>query len=118
MNDQSIVFRAVDAGDITHVRRLLHADSRCWDENIIAANLGKLYLLSCQSKQRDKVLGVLCGSCASGEPVIDWIAVHPIYPEKMIREIMAQEFQGLFWHTMSRKSKSWAADWTAVPQST
>lgn len=91
MNDGCILFRAANPGDVSQIRRLLHANCRSWNEPSNLADLETLYLLYC----RDQLLGVLCGTEPAAKAVVHWVEVHPLYAEKLIREIMVREFQGI-----------------------
>ena len=112
MPDSSIIFRAADPDDIANIRQLLHANCRIWDEGSNRDHLGNLYLLICH----DKLMGVLSGTCNFAKPAIDWIAVHPLYSEAMIRDIMRQEFEGLFWINVPQTRPPVSADLAISPQ--
>lgn len=84
-----VVIRPATSGDIADIWRLLHCEGRDMSDEDIAAILGDLYLLY----QGAKLVGVYRDS-RSGEEA--WASVHPLYPQGVVEEIMAEAVNGLF----------------------
>jgi hypothetical protein len=88
--DLTIMIRQARLEDIENIWNLLHANCRTWTAQQINVNLAKMYVLV----KNYKILGVLCGSFNLGGTEIEWIEIHPFYPEHALREVMVQGLLG------------------------
>lgn len=88
MTSEGICFEKAHPLDLRSIWYLLHANSRMLSEERLLADLDRLYILH----YRQRILGVLCGTYEQRKVIIHWVAVHPLYPEKSLREAMIREF--------------------------
>lgn len=88
MQDSSLTFRPAEAGDLNTIWSLLHADSKAWGEERINANLNRMYLLF----RSGKLIGVLLADDAK---YVDWLAVHPLYPENELSDLLLKCYDNL-----------------------
>lgn len=86
MNNPYILFRRAEIEEVETIWDILHSQSVSWDDAMIVKNLPRLFLLLIGQK----IIGILhCSDLNS--MCIEWIAVHPRYPEKMFRELMLDQ---------------------------
>ncbi len=88
MTHDGICFEKAHPFDLQSIWYLLHANSQMMREEGILAVLDRLYILH----YRQRILGVLCGTYEQRKVIIHWVAIHPLYPEKSLREAMIREF--------------------------
>jgi hypothetical protein len=87
MLNNAITIRPAETEDIKDIWDLLHASSKTWSPEHITSQLDKLTVLV----KENKILGVLYGIISPGKNTeIIWVAIHPMYPEKKLREVMIQ----------------------------
>jgi hypothetical protein len=85
-----VIIRSATAADIPAIWRLLHSEGRTMDDGVIAAALARLYVLA-----RGKTLvGVYHAGRRDGGAQV-WAAVHPLFGERLVEEIMALTVNGL-----------------------
>lgn len=89
MEKEFITVRAAARVDIPGMWRLLHCEGRDLDEAAIAAGLGNFYVLS----RGPELLGVYHAGAAAGSG--DWAAVHPLFGQDLVEDIMAKAVNGL-----------------------
>jgi hypothetical protein len=82
----NLAVRPARLDDNKEIWDILHSDSRAWSMERIAANLSRLWVLT----RNGRIIGVLCESPLTGSSVPDWVAIHPFYPEKSLRELMTR----------------------------
>lgn len=97
MADAEIIVRAATADDVPAIRRLLHCEGRNMDDGAIAADLASFYVLA----QGVKLLGVYCRG-KDGAPA--WTAVHPLFGQRLVEEILARAVNGLISEDLPRRS--------------
>lgn len=90
MTFEAITIRPAEVKDIQEIWDLLHADSKGWCEAEIRGNIHQLIVLT----RQDKLLGVLFGKLIPGKEEVFWIAIHPMYPEKQLKEAMIESLKG------------------------
>lgn len=78
--------------DIEAIWSLLHAAQIPWNNEQITGQLSHLYVLI----HKKKMLGVLWGS-NHGSRQPEWIAIHPLYPEKPFRDVMREGWRCLLY---------------------
>jgi hypothetical protein len=89
-NNNSMVIRFAQKGDIEAIWDLLHADCRTWNQQQIDNKLDKLLVLI----KNQKMLGVLYGEFKHENSTVFWVAIHPLYPEKLLQDILIKGFYG------------------------
>ncbi len=96
-----LVIRPARMNDLKEIWNLLHANQISWTDARIIAELPKLRVM-----QRDsKILGVLNGYFEAKVLKIEWVAIHPLYPEKQLREAMIEGFCAIFGLDRGEKKK-------------
>ncbi len=85
-----VIIRAATATDIPAIWRLLHNEGRSMADGAIAATLPQLYILA----RGTKLVGVYCAGQGE-EGARAWAAVHPLFGERLVEEIMALTVNGL-----------------------
>lgn len=108
MTKAEITIRAAATADVPAIRRLLHCEGRSMDEAVIAANLASFYVLA----QGMKLLGVYyCGQ--DGSPA--WTAVHPLFGQRLVEEILTKAVNGLVDTDLPRRSgvREWSFSLTS-----
>lgn len=90
MKDEIVIIRSAQKEDIEMIWDLFHANCRNWTGQQIEYNLPQLFVLL----KSDKLLGVLHGEFKPGTRTIFWVEIHPLYPEKILREVMIQGLCG------------------------
>jgi hypothetical protein len=88
--EQVIIIRQARPEDRKKIWDILHANCQTWTLHQIIDNLGEMFVLA----KDDKMLGVLSGSFNLGVKKIYWVEIHPFYPEKALRDVMAQGLLG------------------------
>lgn len=88
--DLTVMIYKARLEDRENIWHLLHANCRTWTMQQIKDNISKMFILA----KNGKVLGVLCGDFNPGAVVIDWVEIHPLYSEKILREVMIQGLLG------------------------
>lgn len=91
MTDGTIFFEKANLPDLREIWYILHADSRMLKEEQLLEKINDLYVLRYQKR----ILGVLCGTYSAGKVDISWVVIHPLYPEKTLRQAMIREFSGV-----------------------
>lgn len=86
-----LVIRPARMDDINEIWNLLHANSLAWTDTRIVAELSWLWVML----QDSKMLGVLCGNFETAVKKVHWVAIHPIYAEKQLREAMINGICGI-----------------------
>jgi len=89
MEKEFITVRAATTADIPEMWGLLHCEGRSLDEGDIAAELESFYVLS----RGTALLGVYFGGAGGGSAA--WAAVHPLFGQDMVEDIMAKAVNGL-----------------------
>jgi hypothetical protein len=89
--DVNLAVRPARAGDAKDIWDILHSDSRPWNMERIVANLSRLWVLT----KNDRIIGVLCEPSHTGSNAPDWVAVHPFFPEKPLRELMVHAMDSI-----------------------
>lgn len=79
-----LVIRPAEREDLKEIWHLLHANTIAWTDERIRAELARLWVMF----EDTKMLGVLAGTFETGKEKLDWVAIHPLYPEKRLREAM------------------------------
>ncbi len=88
--DGQVIIRTATAADIPAIWRLLHSEGRTMDDGAIAAALARLYVLA----RGATLIGVYhAGRGDGGVPA--WAAVHPLFGERLVEEILALTVNGL-----------------------
>ncbi len=77
-----LVIRPARIGDVKGIWDLLHANTLAWPEERFTVELPKIWVMLQDSKMR----GVLKGNFEVGELKVEWVAIHPLYPEQQLRE--------------------------------
>jgi len=90
MQYSGLIFRPAIDKEINKIWDLLHAESIPWNESKINKHLPQLYVLL----ENEKILGILFGS-HSDKQIIRWVAIHPFYPEKSLKDLMIEGFYSL-----------------------
>lgn len=101
MTSEGICFEKSNAFDIQSIWHLLHANSKIMSEEQISALLDELYIL----RFRQRILGVLCGNYYERQVVIHWVIIHPLYPEKDLKEAMIKAFSAVYCREPENPSK-------------
>ncbi len=86
-----LVIRPAKTDDVKEIWDLLHSNSFSWTDTKIMAELSGLWVMLNDAK----MLGVLYGDFGSGTKKVDWVAIHPIYAEKQLREAMINAVCGV-----------------------
>lgn len=97
MSDKNVVFRPAEVTDMDQIWELLHAKSRVMCTKEIIKKLGDILVLSCY----EKIVGILYYKNSIGDHEILWTAVHPMYSEYTVDNIMREVLLKL----MDRKHK-------------
>ena len=85
-----LIIRRAKPEDIDLIWNLLHASSIGWSDDTITIHLNQLLVL----QSNNRLLGVLYASNNASES-IHWVVIHPMYPEKMLHELMLSGFNSL-----------------------
>ncbi len=103
MTESSVIIRSARSEDCEMIWDILHANCRNWSLRQITDNLSGIFVLV-----KDlKILGVLAGSSDKSGLIIDWVEIHPLYPEKILRDIMIQSLLGTQTVKLSEKQEFW-----------
>lgn len=97
MSDKDVVFRPAEITDMDQIWELLHAESRTMCTEEIIQKLGNILVLSCHRK----IVGILYYKAGLAGHEILWTAVHPMYSEYTVDNIMREVLLKL----MDRKHK-------------
>ncbi len=89
MGKEHITVRAARKSDISGMWRLMHCEGRDQDEGAIAASLGNFYVLT----RGRELLGVY--RAGAGDDTAGWAAVHPLFGQELVEDIMARTVNGL-----------------------
>lgn len=101
MTNETIYFEKANLSDLQSIWFLLHADSKMMKEKQILERMNDLYIL----RYRQRILGVLCGNYHAGKVTIDWVVIHPLYPESDLREVMIWDFSVILCREPENPSK-------------
>lgn len=101
MTSEGICFEKAIPLDIQPIWYLLHANSKMMSEEQISGFLDELYIL----RFRQRILGVLCGNYYKRQVVIHWVIIHPLYPEKTLKEAMIKAFSAVYCREPENPSK-------------
>lgn len=93
LTDRCLIIRPAREDDVDQIWSLLHANCRAWPAQQIMQHLDGFVVLA---KNR-KILGVLYGSLNPENMRIDWVEVHPYYPEKPLRELIIRGLNGAWY---------------------
>jgi hypothetical protein len=91
MTNEVICFEKAAPADLQAIWHLLHADGKMMKEKQIIDILNDLYVL----RYHQRILGALCGTYYAGKVNIAWVVIHPLFPEKDLREAMSRQFSGV-----------------------
>ncbi|NPV90770.1 MAG: hypothetical protein HPY50_08360 [Firmicutes bacterium] len=91
MQDDQIRIRPAQPSDAVEIWRLLHNDQRPWNLERVRREIDEMYVLT----HRERLLGVLHGSFAGRRGDLDWVSVHPMYPEDSLRAAMVGGLYGV-----------------------
>jgi N-acetylglutamate synthase-like GNAT family acetyltransferase len=86
-----LVIRPAKMNDVKEIWDLLHSNSIAWTDTKIIAELSGLWVML----NDVKILGVLYGEFGRGTKKVNWVAIHPIYTEKQLREAMINAVCGV-----------------------
>lgn len=88
MTKGAITIRAAATADVPELCRLLHCEGRDMDEGAVVAGLADFYVLA----QGPKLLGAYCRR-QDGLPA--WTAVHPLFGQQLVEDILTRTVNGL-----------------------
>jgi hypothetical protein len=91
MPDNEIKIRPALPADAVEIWRLLHTDHHIWGLEKVRQEIGGMYVLS----HREKLLGVLRGSFGDRRGALEWVSIHPMYPENTLRTAMVSALCGV-----------------------
>lgn len=87
---QTIIIRQAQPEDNKEIWDILHANCRTWTLQQIQDNNDGMFVLT----KGYKILGVLFGSFDMGKKTINWVEVHPLYPEKVLMDVIIKGLLG------------------------
>jgi hypothetical protein len=90
MGSEAIVIRQAQCKDVHDIWHLLHSEGCYMNVNEIAERPERFYLML----HGTRLLGVC--NIWSKEEKPWWVAVHPLFPQKLIEEIMVKAVNGVF----------------------
>lgn len=108
MSSREIIIRAAEKDDVPAIRRLLHCEGRFMGDEAIAADLASFFVMT----QGAKLVGVYCRGMG-GSPA--WAAVHPLFGQQMVEEILAKTVNGFYIASLPRGSgvREWSFSLTS-----
>ena len=86
-----ITIRKADFADMEEMWELLRTEKDMWSTEKIHMNIENLFVII----YKNSIVCVLYGTLVPGREKIDWIAVHPMYPEKSVGYSMIYAFWGI-----------------------
>lgn len=87
--EQAIVIRQAQVEDSEKIWDILHANCRTWAINRIHENIEGMYVLT-----KGKMLGVLFGSFSLEKLKVEWVEIHPLYSEKILKDVFIKGVLG------------------------
>lgn len=75
-----IIIRQAAARDVKEIWELMRSEYEMWNEEKILSHLAHLFVIIYMGK----IVGVLHGTFAPDSQSIDWVAVHPMYPQSSV----------------------------------
>ena len=103
MTNQPIYFEKAIDTDLHQIWHLLLADSKLIKEEELLAQMNDIYVL----RFNNKILGALSGTYVAGKVNIIWTVIHPIYPEKELRDAMIYEYTAILCFGNQRVVPPW-----------
>ncbi len=93
MDFKTITIRSAGAKDIEGIWHLLHANCMGWSQEKIKENIGRLLVMEEGEDERERLLGVLYGELNPYKKEVFWVAVHPLYPEEPLKQMLVGSLQ-------------------------
>lgn len=90
MNDELII-RKAGFSDVEQIWELLRTEKELWSTEKILNNFENLFVII----NRKNIVSVLYGTLSPGNEKIYWVAVHPMYPQKAVSNLMIYWFWGI-----------------------
>lgn len=94
METESIIIRRAQGKDSREIWRLLHSEGRHVSIKEITEKPEHYYVLL----HGTKLLGVFADRDRAGQN--RWVEVHPLYPQKLVEDVMVKVVNGLFYRTL------------------
>ncbi len=98
--DKLIIIGQSGLDDVSKIWDILHANCNPWTMQEIRQNTGKLFVLM----MGDKMVGVLYADLNRKSKVVDWVEIHPLYPEKILKDIFIKGLLGTLWPDIEEKA--------------
>lgn len=89
--ESEITIRKANFTDIEAIWELLRVEKEMWSAEKILMNIENLFVII----YKNSIACVLHGTLAPGREKIDWVAVHPMYPENSVSYSMIYMFWGI-----------------------
>jgi hypothetical protein len=86
-----ITIRKADFNDTEEIWELLRVEKEMWSTEKILMNIENLFVII----YKNSIISVLHGTTVPGREKIDWVAVHPGYPENSVSYSMIYMFWGI-----------------------
>lgn len=101
MEPGSICIRKACFRDADNLFWLLHSESIPWNTSQINANISSVYVMTYEGK----LIGATCYSAKGGHTEILWTAIHPMYPEKALSDILHDSLAAISARSSSHRLK-------------
>lgn len=94
-----VIIRQAQFKDENKIWNILHANSRTWTLEQIHQKIDGLFVLIIGHT----MLGVLGGDFKQETGIVDWIEIHPFYPEKILKDLLLKGLLGVTCHGIGVK---------------
>lgn len=97
MDFKTITIRSAEKKDIEGIWHLLHANSIGWGQEKIEENIGRLLVMEEGEgegeRKGERLLAILYGEFNPYKKEVFWVAVHPLYPEEPLKQMLIGSLQ-------------------------
>ncbi len=93
MDFKTITIRSAGAKDIEGIWHLLHANSMGWSREKVKENIDHLLVMEEGEGKGERLLAILYRELNSYQTEDFWVAVHPLYPEEPLKQMMIGSLQ-------------------------
>ncbi len=91
MDFKTITIRCAGTKDIEGIWHLLHANCMGWRQEKVKENID--HLLVMEEGEGERLLGILFGEFNPYHKEVFWVAVHPLYPEEPLKQMLIGSLQ-------------------------
>ena len=93
MDFKTITIRSAEEKDIEGIWHLLHANSMGWSREKVKENIDHLLVIEEGEGKGERLLAILYRELNSYQKEDFWVAVHPLYPEEPLKQMLVGSLQ-------------------------